>query len=149
MMEIAGSSSDRKKSKLTDGLPTVLPTIDDSPDSDDEFNVTDRRKTKLSFMPMQPLDLDNPEEFVETLISKSIEHDAKFLDEIKEISKDKPPKKNVYEEWKKQAAKLKLEQQRKRELQKSGTCSSGSKEYVLFFFVNEIILYQTFLFIFI
>lgn len=127
---MAGSAtSDRKKSKLTEGLPIALPVADDIPESDDELNVTDRRKSKLSFMPMQPLDLDNPEEFVETLISKSIEHDAKFLDDFKEISKEKPPKKNVYEEWKKQAAKLK-EQQRKRELQKTGnsSTSSSSKE---------------------
>lgn len=114
--------------KLSDGTTstTSTTTTDDSPDTDEEFLLTDRRKSRTNYTPMQPLDIENPEEFVESLISKSIEHDSKFLDDFKEISKDKAPKKNVYEEWKKQAAKLKLEQ-RKRELQKSGI-SLGSKE---------------------
>lgn len=127
--------SSKKISKLTEGLPLPFISADEMPDSDDDKEQKSIAAVETATVASEPpplprlLDSDNPVEFVENLISNSIsENDARLLDGLKEIGKEKNVKKNVYEEWKKQQAKLKAEA-KKRELgSKSSSTNSVQKE---------------------
>lgn len=93
--------SGKKIKKLTEGLPRAISPYD-SDESDDDLIAS----SLAHHQPLPPtIDHDNPTEYVESLITHSMISDDKLMMDIKTVT----PKKNIYDEWKKQQAKLKAD----------------------------------------
>lgn len=109
-------SSGKKIMKLTEGLPRAISPYD-SDESDDDLIAA-----SLAHHPIPTIDPDNPTAYVESLITHSMISDDKLMMDIKTVT----AKKNVYDEWKKQQAKLKADAAKKKEAARTAAALSMS-----------------------